>query len=427
MFLNKKQEEAYDLMCQGKNVFITGPGGVGKTAIIKLFNENNKHRNIAITSTTGTSAILLGGDTLYSFLGLRLGKEPIETMIEYIKKRKYLLKRWYKTDILIIDEISMLNSNLFDKIYEISQILRKNNKPFGGIQLILSGDFLQLPCIEKKDNFCFNSKYWNLSVDNTIYLNEIVRQINDYVFQNCLNNIRLGNITDETKNILNSRLNVKLNNNYGIKPTRLYCFNKDVDDINEKELDILSQDGRTFYEYSLKIINNNNIPETIVNKYLSNYKKYSNAIENLQLCIDAQIMVLYNFSVKNGLANGTRGVVIGFTNDDLPVIRLLNGKTRIIDYVKWPIIENNIEILHIEQIPLKLAYAITIHKSQGCTLDYAEIDLSNIFDYGQAYVGLSRIKSLNGLNILNIDYNSFKTNKIAIEYYQNLELLNYNS
>ena len=182
MKFNEKQKEAYNLMCEGKNVFITGAGGVGKSELIKTFvTIFSDVKNIGLTSTTGTSAIIMGGTTLHSFLGIGLGNDNIDTIYKKISSNKYKRTVWRTLDTLIIDEISMLSPELFDKLNLLAKRFRMSEKPFGGIQLILSGDLLQLPCINNQ-NFCIDSEYWDECIKHTIYLKEIMRQ-KDKFFQ----------------------------------------------------------------------------------------------------------------------------------------------------------------------------------------------------------------------------------------------------
>lgn len=414
----EKQFYAYNRMSQGTSVFITGPAGVGKTVCIKLFvNTFSDTRRIALTSTTGASALLLGGTTLHSYLGIGLGKDSVIDLAKKITESTWIRKKWTNLDCLIIDEISMLSPELFDKLEEVARIVRNNNYPFGGIQLVLSGDFLQLPCVGST-KFCFEAETWNVCINETIYFTEILRQ-DDVYFQKNLNNIRIGNLTDEVIDMLNTKIGNTISNEFGIKPTRLYSKNADVDRINDEELDILAQDGREFYQYDMTIINLSSNAKTF-SFVLDKFKKNCNAPETLQLCEGAQVMLLKNLDLTIGLSNGSRGVVTNFV-EDKPVVKFLNGIEMLIDHNVWTVKEHKEEILRAVQIPLRVAYAITIHKSQGCSLDFVEIDLSSCFEYGQAYVALSRAKTLDGMTIVDVDFDYIKAHPKALEYYKNLK------
>ena len=413
--LNKDQRYAYELMALGKSIFITGAGGTGKTSCIKMFyNLYKNSKNIAMTSTTGTSAILFNGTTLHSFLGIGLGKGTVKNISDKILDKKYILKRWTKLNVLIIDEISMLSPILFDKLEETARIVRNNSLPFGGIQLILSGDFCQLPCIDSNE-FCFSANSWNNCVKNTCYLTEIIRQ-SDQDFQNCLNEVRIAQLGPKSISMLQSRVGVELTNSFGVIPTRLYPLNKDVDDINTKELDKLAITDSTFYQYDIefKVHSSKNV-DFIIEKY----KKHTIAPETLQLVVGAQVMLIHNLDIDSKLVNGSRGIVIGFSSD-IPIVKFVTGEERLIDYHVWEIEECDTKILTITQIPLNLAWACSIHKSQGCSLDYVEIDLGNIFEYGQSYCGLSRVKTIEGLSILSLDLDKIRAHPDAVEYYNNL-------
>lgn len=416
--LNKKQNEAYEMMIKGYNVFITGMAGTGKTSVVKMFYQIAKYnKKIGITSTTGISALLFGGSTLHSFTGIGLGNGSVFSLTQKIQKNGFMRNRWRKLDILIIDEVSMLSPVLFDKLEEIARIIRKNSKPFGGIQLILSGDFCQLPCVQS-EKFCFQSEIWDNCVHKTIYLNEIIRQ-KDTAFQKVLNNIRIGNITQDVIDLLESRVDKNLDNSYGIKPTQLFSTNASVDYINEQELDKLTEISDVeFFEYEMEL----EIPKKTKTYLVEKYLKSCSAVDQLQLCVGAQVMLLHNLDIDNGLVNGSRGIIVDFV-EDLPIVKFLNGTQTFIDYHTWEIEDNDKLIMSITQIPLKLAWCLTIHKCQGVSLDYAEVNLENIFEYGQAYVGLSRIKNIEGLSISGLKIDKIKAHPEAVAYYKKLSIV----
>ena len=414
--LTPTQNEAYSYMAQGKSIFLTGPAGTGKSTLIKLFRKvYGSQKNIAITSTTGISAILLGGTTLHSYLGIGLGTGSVGALTTKILKTPYLRKKWKQVDVLIIDEVSMLDPELFDKLEAIARAVRYDTRPFGGIQLILSGDMCQLPVVGS-DDFCFEAETWDACVEETVYLNEIIRQTNPE-FQTCLNEARIGKLSSTSKKLLKSCLYKKLTNDFGIKPTKLFPTNAQVDYMNEKELDILAEDEREFKQYDMEI----EVYGSVKNReyVLEKYRKNCIASEELQLCKDSQVMLLHNLDIDSGLVNGSRGVVTGFI-EDLPVVKFLNGQERTIDYHIWEMMDQDTKLMSITQIPLKLAYAVTIHKIQGATLDYAEVDLENVFEYGQAYCAISRVRSPDGLSLTGLDFKKIKAHPKAKKYYKNL-------
>lgn len=425
--LTPKQQEAWNAMVSGKNVFLTGKGGAGKTFLISLFKKKfGTTKNIAITSMTGVSAIVLGGVTMHSYLGIGLGTGTFEELLEKIMKNSKAKQRWKSVNTLFIDEISMLSPDLFDKLEMIARVIRKPERllhenaesyPFGGIQLILSGDFLQLPVVNGNDTFCFEAESWSKCIDKVVCLNQSMRQNGDPEFEKVLDDIRFGNVTKEVKDLLNSRINIELKNDFGIKPTRIYTVNRDVDAMNEKELDKLAETNPDFYEYKMEVTFYEFVPDR--ESAIEKYRKNSLAPEKLQLCVGAQVMLVYNMDVENGLANGSRGVVVNFI-EGIPVVKFVNGQQRVVDYHSWEIEEGRKKLARITQVPLKLAWSITVHKSQSITLDYAEVDLSNVFEFGQAYVALSRVKNKEGLSILNIKFDTIRAHPKAIEFYKNL-------
>lgn len=417
--LSDKQKYAFDLMNNTESILLTGPAGSGKSAVVKLFIRANIHdRRVVMTSTTGASAVLVGGVTLHSYLSIGYGKGTVKELVTRILAAREGKRRWRELECLIIDEVSMLDPVLFDKLEEIGRILRNNCEPFGGIQLILAGDFLQLPCVGT-DKFCFQAKSWDRCIKHVVYFDKLFRQ-DDLAFQDCLNDIRLGNITQTVKRTLNSRIGAELTNEYNIKPTRLFAKNVDVDRINDNELDKLAEEGREFYEHEMTFdipIGFGNV-STIIEKF----KKNTNFMDKIQICLGAQVILIANLDVENGLANGSRGVIIAITNSGYPVVQFLNGLTKTM--AKFPSEVDKIgnKVLMAHQLPLKIAYALTIHRSQGCSLDYVEIDLSEIFEYGQGYVALSRARTLEGLSIVgDITFGAIQAHPKALDFYRSLE------
>lgn len=387
--LTKLQQKAFDYMVKGNNIFLTGQAGTGKSLIIHTFKAlYGNQKNIAITSTTGVSAIVIGGTTLHSYLGIGLGTGSVDDLATKIMKSAKARQRWLSLDVLVIDEISMLSAELFDKLEQVARIVRRKNlprmlkeeipeQPFGGIQLVLSGDFLQLPVVGDENRFCFEADSWNKCIEHTIELTENMRQ-SDSEFQSILTDLRYGKLTKNAKKLLQSRIGVELKNDLGIKPTRIYTTNAVVDMMNEKELDKLAQDN-DFYQYDMEIYFYEFVQDR--EQAIEKYRKNSLAPERLQLCKGAQVMLLYNLDVQSGLANGSRGMVIDFL-EGLPIVRFLNGVERPIDFYCWEVEEGKKKVVRITQMPLKLAWAVTSHKCvTGDTIIYTEN-------------GMQRIKSL---------------------------------
>lgn len=405
--MNPEQEYAYSDIISGKNVFITGGGGVGKSYLIKFFYDRYKSDTF-ITSTTGISALNIGGQTIHSLLGIGLGTDTVENLVKKIKRSKKV-KLWREIKTLIIDEISMLDPVLFDKLEEVARIVRKSESPFGGIQLVITGDFCQLPCVNS-DKFCFEAISWDRCIEKTHYLKQIVRQ-SDEDFIRALENIRIGVIENDTKKALESRI-VEFDEKNEIKPTMLYPYNAQVDLINHKELIKLVSVTKKSETYTLE--------KAISPGYFGSVIIPSNLPETVTLAIGAQVMLTINLDLANGLVNGSRGVVISFTENRLPVVKFLSG-TYTVNYYTNTYEEKEKILYTYTQIPLKLAWAISIHKSQGMTLDLVKTDLTRVFEYGQGYVCLSRVKNLEGLYLSGINYQKIRCHPKASKYYQDLE------
>lgn len=419
--LSPDQLEVMEIFKAGKNICINSAGGCGKSFLISIMKSSAEStgKQIAITATTGTAAVLLGNGakTIYAWSGIGIGNGTIENIIKNIKKNG-AYSRWRALDILIIDEISMMGCEIFELLNAIGKQIRKggSKKSFGGIQLVLCGDFCQLPPIGKELRYIFESLDWDAVIYRSVFLTTNHRQ-SDPQFIQLLDEIRFGHISEETREILNSRIGLDYKS-LEIQPTHLYSTNVAVEKINNDELLKLNNEIKTFHIKNAIVDKNgddNGIDyssKKIITTIEHMDKTHQYALE-LKLAIDAQVMLIINLDVANGLANGSRGVVKSFAENGNPIVLFLNGMVIEIAPYAWYNDDQSGRI----QIPLKLAYAITIHKIQGATLDCALINLSNIFQDGQAYVALSRVKSLSGLYIIAIDYKKIRVcKKVAVFY-----------
>lgn len=418
MNLSKEQEIAIQKFKDGKNIYLSGPAGSGKTALIKLMKQIAEERTqtIQICALTGCASQLLGcnAKTIHSWSGIGLGNQSLEVTILKIRKFLPKLMEWIKVDILVIDEVSMLSKKLFELLDGVAKSLRRNNLPFGGIQLIFSGDHFQLPPVgndEASSMFCFESPLWfeTFPLENHIQLKKIFRQT-DIIFQTILNEIRVGKVSKKSREILAHQMN-KDSSLLDIKPTRIFPIKSKVNEINKFELDKLTTEEFTFKSKHISI---KQIDQTIQYEL--------DRIENNLLCdkviklkINSQVMSIIN---TDSLCNGSQGIVTRF-EDGLPIVKFTNGIEMLINYHVWQ--SENITGVGISQIGLILGWAITIHKSQGATLDFAEIDIgSDIFECGQTYVALSRVKTLEGLFLSSFDPKKIKVNKKVREFYKKI-------
>jgi ATP-dependent DNA helicase PIF1 len=412
---NPEQTFVLKLIESGKNVFINSPAGTGKSALIKhFFNENRTKKIIGLTSTTGISALNIGGSTLHSFLGIGLGKDDVDDLYDKIIRCEEKRNLWLKLNVLVIDEVSMLHPDLFKKLEKLARKLRENEHRFGGIQLVVSGDLFQLPCISQDSTLIISSSKFKKCIDNVIELRNIVRQ-KDYLFKTVLNKIRKGVVDQEVKNVLKTRF-IKPEI-HKIKPTRLFCTRKSVDHLNEKELNKLANEGYEFREYLMEFVN---LDCPISFDYVTkNFIKNSTTPSTLQLCEKAQVLLTYNISPT--LVNGSRGVITGFTSENYPIVEFIMGTTSIIKPIKFTLdytLRNgkNKMVGYALQIPLKIAYALTVHSCQGSTLDCVSIDLRNTFEYGQAYTAMSRVGSLEGLYLKKFNYDVIQAHPDALRF-----------
>ncbi|KAB7887148.1 AAA family ATPase [Poseidonibacter ostreae] len=401
------QETALKILKTGQNVFLTGSAGTGKTHILNEFVLYLKSRKIipTIVAPTGIAASHLNGQTIHSYFSLGIRDSIDESFISNLLDKKYLQTRFKKLKILIIDEISMVSPNIFSSIDKILKAFKQTNKPFGGIQVILSGDFFQLPPISKNidgKRFAWQSPSWKELDLQTCYLEKKFRQDdNQLIF--VLDEIRSGQVSQKSHDILNARLQKDLDIDF--TPTKLYTHNMDVDRINNDELRSIDKESQLF-KYTSEGAKGN----------IEKLFKSALVQEELILKKDAVVMFIKNNPEKYYI-NGTTGVVIDFTKDEqkLPIVKLSNGYVVKVEYEDWSIENDSGKVqAKISQIPLKLAWAITIHKSQGMTLDAAQIDLSKTFEVGQGYVALSRIKNIEGLKLMGFNDNALSVDPLIL-------------
>ena len=402
------QTTTLNILKTWKNVFLTGSAGTGKTFVLQQYINYLRDNKIfpTILAPTGIAASLLGGKTIHSFFSLGIKENFSDEDIFDIVTKSYLKKRFENLQVLIIDEISMVSPTIFTVMDKILQGFKKNSKPFGGVQVILSGDFFQLPPIHKEPTnkrFAWQSPSWKDADFQTCYLIKKYRQEQENHLVTILDNIREGKISQETIKLLDSRIDATLNDDF--KPTKLYTHNYDVDNINIQELEKLSGELHT-YPYS-KSGTSKNVETILRNSLLSPI---------LQLKKDTLVMFIKN-SKEGEYVNGTTGKVIGFNREtDAPIVQISKNLKIEVQKEKWTI-ENELgdELASVMQYPLKLAWAITVHKSQGMTLSSAEIDLSKTFETGQGYVALSRIRDLDGLRLKGYNEKALQVDQIILD------------
>lgn len=428
--LTEEQKRAYDAIVAGKSIFLTGPGGTGKSFLLKYLYDtipSMTGKHITITAMTGCAALLIGrfAKTLHSWAGIGLGRDPATALAATIRRSGKCLRRWLGVDILVIDEVSMLTPELLEKLDSIAKTLRRCALPMGGIQMVFVGDFYQLPPVnkdkEKETQFVFESPLWYEIVKETIQLTQILRQ-DDPIFQHILQEARKGELSEESLQILQKRQDRSWQQ-LQIKPTLLFTRRAEVDNINDRNLRALQGQRYTYKaktEFS-PIQSTSGLTESSpeVKKAIEKMDRDSPYMAELTLTQGAQVMLLTNLDHEAELVNGSRGVVVGFEPNGAPLVQFRRGVPMSITPTTWE--SEDMDGVLRKQIPLRLAYAITIHKAQGATLDCALIDIgTNTFEYGQAYVALSRVKNLESLYIWDVEPTAFKTHPKVKEFYQTL-------
>ena len=406
-----KQKTALDILKLGHNVFLTGPAGSGKTYLLKQYIDYLKknHIGVAITASTGIAATHMNGQTIHSWSGMGIADSFGEEDFKRLKKRQYHSNRLRKTKVLIIDEVSMLHAHQLDIVNDICKRFKEPFTAFGGLQVILCGDFFQLPPVTKygqEARFVIESEAWEEMDPKICYLEEQHRQ-EDKQMLKILKDIRARKCNAKTMDLILSRENKAIKNS--ISPTRLYTHNANVDFINDAELKKINEEEKAF------IMTSSGIEQLV-----ATVKKGCLAPEILILKVGAVVMFVKN-NFERGYVNGTLGKVAGFDVNGMPIVKTVSGKTIVATSEKWSMEEESSDLATITQIPLRLAWAITVHKSQGMTLDAVEMDLSKSFEYGMGYVALSRVRTLDGINLLGINDIALEVNPKVYEFDKILE------
>lgn len=420
--LNDEQNAVLRACLQGKSIFFTGSAGTGKSFLLRKIISTFPPDGTVGTASTGVAACLIGGVTLHSFCGIGSGEASLKRCYE-LASRPNSASTWRKCKRLIIDEISMVDGEYFEKIEAVARFIRGNDKPFGGIQLILCGDFFQLPPVTKVfgqsqgnagKKFCFQSKAWDKCINLSFELKQVHRQ-KDNEFVRILNSIRLGRVTPEIESRLLSTSGQRVESD-GIVATQLCSHTKDADQINESKLNKLDTGEKIF-----NALDSSQYSVTQLDAQVP-------APAKLILKLGAQVMLLKNINISDGLVNGARGVVINYT-DGYPVVKFKSGREYLARPEKWSIRAPDGTVIFRKQVPLKLAWAFSIHKSQGLTLDCVEMSLSKVFEAGQAYVALSRAQSLDSLRVVDFDAKQVWANVEVLKFYQQFrrQLYNMNS
>ena len=474
MQFSEEQQIAYEVFKSGENMFLTGPGGTGKSAFIRYVQDESfrNGRDIHVCAMTGCAAVMLEckAKTIHSWAGIGLCVDPIAKMVERVGRNRYAKAIWKAVDILVVDEVSMMSQKIFETLDAIGRHVRRNKRPFGGIQLLFTGDFYQLPPVFKNNNdpaailsedekkegkFCFQSPLWleTFPWENHIQLVKNFRQT-DKVYQKILNQIRKGSLKQSSYRILMEQIGkeqpeimgtqVKSNNesneeaakhiHYTFKPTKLYPTRNLAKMVNSAEMSNLKGAQHDFEikkRYDLEMTKADKAQHMCFNK--EQMDKELTYLQGNLLCdpivhlkVGTQVMCLVNIRLNNGdmICNGSQGIVVRFDDEgkkNLPVVLYRRGNYEMtMDYHVWP--SSNIPGIGISQIPLIHAWALTIHKSQGSTLEMAEIDAgSGIFECGQTYVALSRVKSLEGLYLSALDPSRIRINGAVKEFYEQME------
>jgi ATP-dependent exoDNAse (exonuclease V) alpha subunit len=403
------QAQALDIMRSGKSVFLTGPPGAGKTYVLNEFVRRaiKQRRRVAVTASTGIAATHIGGTTIHLWSGLGTRNALTTKGKERLYANEALRRRYCETDVLVIDEVSMLHGERLNLIDEACRLLRDSDSPFGGLQVILVGDLFQLPPVTRRDepdDFAHTSDAWAELHPAVCYITEQHRQRNDRLLD-LLQAMRAGSFRRSHIDAVLERLGQEPP--AGAPVVRLCTHNRDADAENLRQLGALQGESRTYYA-----------AKTGPKFKLAQLTQGVLAPSALELKAGAEVMFVVN-NPAMGYVNGTRGQVTGFRGN-LPVVRLTTGRTITVEPFSWVLVEDGRERAEVVQLPLRLGWAITVHKSQGMSLDAAVIDLRKSFTPGMGYVALSRVRSLDGIYLTGINKMALQLNPEVLTLDQKL-------
>lgn len=389
-------------------MFLTGEPGAGKTYVINQYIAYLEACgvHVAVTASTGIAATHIGGMTIHAWSGIGARDQLTAYDVEAITTKEKIMRRVKKAQVLVIDEISMLDGKLVDMVNIVCKTVRQSTEAFGGIQVIFVGDFFQLPPVTRQGDmmrYAFESRGWDDARPLMCYLTDQYRQ-EDEMLLGLLKSVRKNQVEEEHFTLLQEQKEIAYE---GIEPTKLYTHNADVDAVNAGKLKLLPGKSRSF---KMSGKGNKQMQAGLAKNCLSP--------EVLELKEEAMVMCTKN-NFEQGYVNGTLGRVVDFNIEDgLPIIETTEGKRIQMEETSWSLAEDNKVLAEVTQIPLRLAWAITVHKSQGMSLDAAEIDLSKAFVYGQGYVALSRVRTLDGLKMLGMSPTSLRVDPkiVTIDY-----------
>jgi ATP-dependent DNA helicase PIF1 len=457
--LSASQTKALDdIVVKRKSGFLTGAAGTGKSFLIKEICDMFQSKSVkyAITASTGLAAVLINGVTIYNFFWispLDLDKDATVNL-KRVNKYKSLKAKIKQVQVLIIEEVSMLGISVFQRVHDILCYVHNSSAPFGGIQVLLVGDFFQLPAVVKgteEKQFLFDCPLFWETCDEMWELKEVFRQT-DPSFCELLHRIRNGSYTEEDVQVLQKRVGMKVGND-DVQPTNLLSKKYNVQSLNSSRIKELGTETKYFESKSGFITKKDHASKSddAWTNAIADLKKDIDLPSVMELKIGAQVMLASNFDVAEGLCNGSKGVVVEFKEYpfatfteasfhkrlsekdlqkgiskagylqgcQLPLVQMTNGNKYLIPYIRWTREKDDLGgEVYCWQIPLRLAWNATIHRSQGQSLDLVQVDLgSDVFEVGQAYVALSRARTLEGLSLTTFDVNSIKTNQKVKDFY----------